>query len=67
MKKDRSHWRVWIGNIEDAPSNWSDWRDKTIEERLEEVDNIRSIHHNGEAGIMSRLERVIKFVDIPPD
>lgn len=65
--KDRSHWRVYIGDIENAPSNWDDWKDKSLEDRLKTVDDIRSIHHNGKAGIMSRLERTIKFVDIAPN
>lgn len=62
--KDRSHWRVYIGDIENAPTSWDDWKDKSLENRLKTVDEIRSIHHNGQAGIMSRLERTIKFVDI---
>lgn len=65
--KDRSNWRVYIGNVEDAPTNWDDWKDKSLEDRLKTVDDIRSIHHNGQAGIMSGLERIIKFVDISPN
>lgn len=65
MKKDRSHWRVWIGNIEDAPTSLDDWKDKTMEEKFEEVDNIRGLFHNGKAGFFARLERTITFVDNP--
>lgn len=65
--KDRSNWRVYIGSIEDAPTNQDDWKDKSLEDKLKTVDLIRSIHHNGQAGIMSRLERTIKFVDISPN
>lgn len=63
--KDRSNWRVYIGNIEDAPTNWDDWKDKSLEERLQTVDDIRRIHHNGKAGFIARLERTIEFVNNP--
>lgn len=64
MKKDRSHWRVWIGNIEDAPTSLDDWKDRSGEERFAETQNIIREHHNGKAGINARLERTIRIIDL---
>lgn len=61
--KDRSHWRIYIGDIENAPTSWDDWKNKSYAERFEATQNIIREHHNGQAGINARLERVIRIID----
>ena len=54
-----------ICNVEEAPTSADDWKNVSAGEKFLAIDRIRSVYHDGKAGLNAGLARVARIVDMP--
>ena len=47
--------------LEDSPAEWAIWKNRSYEERMVELENLRQMHYAGRDNVPTRLLGVVKI------
>lgn len=49
-------------DLQDNPADWAIWKNRSYEERMAELENLRQMHYAGRDNVPTRLLGVVKII-----